>query len=161
VDAEREVDRFTAAGGRGVVLRMAGVYGRHSSATGDVLAMGRKGISGFIGPADAYQPLVWDEDAAAALVAAVETVTLVGGYDVADDRPLTRAELDRALAAAVGRATVRRPPTWLLRPALGERMSFALRSQRVANRRFKQDTGWAPRVPDAATGMALLARADR
>lgn len=73
LDAEREVDRFTAAGGRGVVLRMAGVYGRHSPATRDVLALAGKGFSGFAGPAGAYQPLVWDEDVAAALLAAVET----------------------------------------------------------------------------------------
>jgi nucleoside-diphosphate-sugar epimerase len=156
VDAEAAVDRFTAAGGRGVVLRMAGVYGPHSTATREVFAMARKGISGFVGPAAAYQPLVWDEDVAAALLAAVESADLVGGFDVADDEPLTRAELARAVAAAVGRRAVRRPPTWLLRVGLGERMSFLLRSQRVSNRRFKERTGWSPRVPDAATGMRRL-----
>ena len=50
LEAEGEVDRFTAAGGRGVVLRMAGVYGPHSAATRDVLALAGRGISGFVGP---------------------------------------------------------------------------------------------------------------
>jgi len=160
LEAEGDVDRFTAAGGRGVVLRMAGVYGPHSAATRDVLALAGRGISGFVGPPAAYQPLVWDEDAAAALVAAVESGGLIGGYDVADDRPLTRAELAAALAAAVGRRSVRTPPSWLVRAVLGARMSFLLRSQRVSNRQFKETTGWSPRVPDAAVGLRELQRLD-
>jgi nucleoside-diphosphate-sugar epimerase len=156
MDAEQEIARFSTAGGRGAVLRMAGIYGRHSSATRDVLALAHRGISGFVGPAAAYQPLVWDEDAAAALLAALETTTVAGGFDVVDDRPLTRAELARALADATGRRTVRRPPTALVRLALGERMSFLLRSQRVSNRRFTEATGWTPTITDAAAGLVRL-----
>jgi nucleoside-diphosphate-sugar epimerase len=85
-----------------VVLRMAGTYGRHSSAPRDVLALARRGISGFAGPADASQPLVWDQDAAAALAAA-ETAGLSGIYDVADDKPLTGVQLAEVLTGVVGR----------------------------------------------------------
>jgi nucleoside-diphosphate-sugar epimerase len=154
--AEEEVARFTAAGGRGVVLRLAGVYGPHSSATRDVLAMAHKGVSAFVGPAGAYQPLLWDEDAAAALLAAVETPGLRGVYDVADDEPLTRAQLATAVAEVVGRRSVRRPPTALVRLAFGGRLDFLLRSQRVSNQRFKEATGWSPRVRDAAAGLRRL-----
>jgi hypothetical protein len=73
VTAEETVSRFTTAGGRGVVLRMAGICGRQSAATRDVIVVGRRGVSPFVGPSAAFQPLVWDEDAAAALVTAVET----------------------------------------------------------------------------------------
>jgi nucleoside-diphosphate-sugar epimerase len=155
VVAEQEVARFTAAGGHGVVLRMAGIYGPHSAVTRDVLALAEKGISGFVGPADAFQPLVWDEDAAAALVAAVETPGLSGTFDVVDDEPLTRAQLAAALAAAVGRERVHRPPTPLVRLALGRRLGFLLRSQRVSHRRFTDATGWAPRVRSAREGLRL------
>jgi nucleoside-diphosphate-sugar epimerase len=158
VDAEREVERFTRSGGRGVVLRMAGVYGAHSSATRDVLALARRGLSGFLGPAGAYQPLIWDVDSATALLAAVETSGLTGGYDVVDDQPMTRDALATALAEVTGQGSVRRPPTWLMRAVLGKRMGFALRSQRVSNRRFRQRTGWSPRMPDAATGLQELVR---
>ena len=58
--AEEEVARFVAAGGRGVVLRMAGVYVTYSAATRDVLALARRGLSAFAGPSGAYQSLVWD-----------------------------------------------------------------------------------------------------
>ncbi|WP_369133857.1 NAD-dependent epimerase/dehydratase family protein [Modestobacter sp. I12A-02662] len=155
VVAEQEVARATAAGGHGVVLRMAGVYGPHSAATRDVLALAERGISGFVGPAGAFQPLVWDEDAAAALVAAVETPGLSGTFDVVDDEPLTRAQLAAALAAAVGRERVRRPPTPLVRLVLGHRLEFFLRSQRVSHQRFSDATGWAPRVQSAREGLPL------
>jgi nucleoside-diphosphate-sugar epimerase len=48
--AEEEVARFAAAGARGVALRMAGVYGPHSPATRDVLALARRGVSAFADP---------------------------------------------------------------------------------------------------------------
>lgn len=154
LDAEREIDRFTTHGGRGVVLRMASIYGPYSAATGDVIALARKGISTFAGPAGAHQPLVWDEDAAAALVTALHAPP--GGYDIADDEPLTRADLAAALATAVGRRSVWRPPTPLVRAALGARMGFLLRSQRVSNRRFAAGTDWRPRVPDATVGLGRM-----
>ena len=101
--AEEEVARFVAAGGL-ALLRMAGVYGTYSAATRDVLALARRGLSAFAGPSGAYQSLVWDEDAAAALVAAAVTPAAIGAYDVADDEPLTRARLAEVLGAVVGRA---------------------------------------------------------
>jgi len=150
--AEEEVARFVAAGGRGVVLRMAGVYGTYSAATRDVLALARRGLSAFAGPSGAYQSLVWDEDAAAALVAAAVTPAAIGAYDVADDEPLTRARLAEVLGAVVGRA-VHRPPTWLARAALGSGMEFLLRSQRVSHLAFTEATGWLPQVRSAAEGL--------
>jgi nucleoside-diphosphate-sugar epimerase len=155
--AEDEVAQFTAAGGRGVALRMAGVYGPHSAATRDVLALARRGISAFAGPPGAYQPLVWDEDAAAALVTAA-TADVAGRYDVADDEPLTRAQLAAVLGGIV-RRQVRRPPTPLMRLLLGRRMEFLLRSQRVSHRRFTEATGWTPQVPGAAEGLPRAAAA--
>jgi nucleoside-diphosphate-sugar epimerase len=156
VAAEKEVARFGTRGGRGVVLRMAGIYGPHSAATRDVLALAGKGYSAFVGPADGFQSLLWDEDAAAALVAAAETAGVSGVFDVADDRPMTRAELAEALAAAVGRSSVRRAPDWLARLLFHGRLSFLLRSQRVSNQLFTDATGWAPKVPDAAAGLLRL-----
>jgi len=161
VTAEEVVQDFTAAGGRGVALRMAGVHGRHSAATRDVLNAAGRGLSAFVGPAEAYQSLIWDEDAAGALVAAAESTDLRGVFDVADDEPLTRAGLARALAAAVGRSRVRRPPTPLVRLLLGQRLDFFLRSQRVSNRRFRDATGWAPQVRDAAEGIPRALAASR
>ena len=154
------MNRFTLAGHRGVVLRMAGIYGPHSAAARTALKLGRRGVSAFLGRAEAYQPLVRDEDAAAALVAAIETPHLWGTFDIADGEPLTRAQLADALAAAVGRRRVWRPPTPLVRAAVRHRLGFLLRSQRISNRRFVDATGWTPRTADAATGLAWLAKSN-
>ena len=79
--------------------------------------MGRKGISSFVGPAAAYRPLVQDEDAAAALVAAAEA-DVRGTYGVADDEPLARAQLADALAARqpASEASDAHPPRWCASP---------------------------------------------
>jgi len=101
---------------------------------------------------------VWDDDGAAALVAGATAPGLIGLYDVTDDEPLTRAELAAELGQVVGRR-VRRLPTRLVRAALGPRMEFLLRSQRVSHRTFTEATGWAPRVRSAAEGLGALSRA--
>ncbi len=121
-----------------------------------MLALARRGVSAFAGPSGAYQPLVWDDDAAAALVVAAATPGVVGVHDVADDEPLTRAQLAAVLADAVGRR-VRRPPSRLVRLVLGPGMEFLLRSQRVSHHRFTAATGWAPRVRSAPDGIRRLA----
>ena len=62
-----------------------------------------------------------------------------GIYNVADTDPPTRAEIDAALAAAVGRRS--------LRPALDEvppAVEAIARSQRVSSARLREATGWAP-----------------
>src|SRR5207302_967485 len=64
LDAEAEVQRFTKAGNRGIVLRMGSFYGPASSATKQMLHIARYGIAMFFGRAKAYQPLIWIDDAA-------------------------------------------------------------------------------------------------
>ena len=145
--AEREVARFTAGGGRGVVLRMGRFYGPATVLSRDVLPAARdRGVAALDGADDAYQSMVWVDDAAAAVIAALERAP-AGVYDVVDDRPLTVAELAASLASAVGRPGLERP---------GGRRA---RSQRVSNRRFREATGWSPSVRDARDGLRRLAAA--
>ena len=75
--------------------------------------------------------------------------------------PKTRAGRAGALGAAFGTTGVPRPPTPVVRVLLGRRLEFFLRSQRVSNRRFREATGWAPRVPDAADGIPRALAASR
>ena len=149
--AEEEVARFVAAGGRGVVLRMAGVYGTYSDATRDVLALARRGL-GLRRAVGGLPVTGVGRGCRAALVAAAVTPAAFGAYDVADDEPLTRARLAEVLGAVVGRA-VHRPPTWLARAALGSGMEFLLRSQRESHLAFTEATGWLPQVRSAADGL--------
>jgi UDP-glucose 4-epimerase len=79
--------------------------------------------------------MLWLEDAAAAIAAAVRAPA--GTYNVADADPPTNAEIDAALADAVGIEA--------LRPRAPQDGPLA-RSQRVSCRRLREATGWAPRM---------------
>ncbi|MDP9371862.1 MAG: NAD-dependent epimerase/dehydratase family protein, partial [Chloroflexota bacterium] len=72
LDAEAEVARFTATGRRGIALRMGFFYGAGAGMTRELLDLARRGIAAVFGSGGAYQPLIWVDDAAAAVVAALE-----------------------------------------------------------------------------------------
>jgi nucleoside-diphosphate-sugar epimerase len=118
-----------------VVLRFGLFIGPGSGFTTAALDAARSGASIAPGPPGAYRPMIWLDDAATAIAAALHVPA--GTYNVADSDPPTNAEIDAALASAVG---VRD-----LRPAAPQDGPLA-RSQRVSNRRLREAAGWAPRV---------------
>ena len=154
--AETEVEKFTRAGHCGIILRMGGFYGPTAGTTRYILRMARYGIAMAFGRADAYQPLIWVDDAALAVVDALSRAS-AGIYDVVDDEPLQRQELASALANAVDRRWLWRPPVFLFRLLAGKDLMFLTRSQRVSNRKFKVETGWSPTVNSARIGLRLSA----
>ena len=121
--------------GESVVLRFGLFIGPDSGSTLAALGAARAGVSIAPGRPDGYRPTVWLDDAAAAVAAVLRAPA--GTYNVTDTHPSTNAEIDAALAAAVGVDALRpRPPQ---DGPLG-------RSQRVSNRRLREASGWAPRV---------------
>ena len=86
--------------GDSVVLRFGLFMGPDSGSTLATLEAARAGASIAPGPPGAYRPTVWLDDAAAAIAAALGAPA--GTYNVADADPATNAEIDAALAAAVG-----------------------------------------------------------
>jgi nucleoside-diphosphate-sugar epimerase len=121
--------------GDAVVLRFGLFIGPDSGSAMAALQAARGGNSIAIGPPDAYRPTLWLDDAAAAIAAALRVPA--GTYNVADTEPSTNAEIDAALAAAVGIDALRTSP-----PQEGA----LARSQRVSNRRLREASGWAPKV---------------
>ena len=159
VEAEAEVARFAMAGEgrRGISLRLGAFYGPASPDSRQALAMARKGLAMPIAPTDAYKSLIWIDDAASAVVSALERAPS-GVFDVAEDEPFTQGDAARALASAVGRGGLTRLPRWMLRFAVDRPVRDLLaRSQRVRNERFKQATGWRPEVPNQAEGWRRIA----
>jgi len=118
-----------------VVLRFGLFVGADSGSTRAALEAARSGASIAPGPPGAYRPIVWLDDAATAVVAALRAPA--GTYNVSDADPPTNAEIDAALAAAVGASA--------LRPATPQDGPMG-RSQRVSSRRLREVTGWTPRV---------------
>ena len=99
LDAEGNAARFTQEGGVGIVLRFGGFYGPDSAQTVDMVRMARNHIAPTVGSADGYFPMIQLDDAAAAVVAALDAPA--GVYNVVDE-PLTRREQADAVAGAVG-----------------------------------------------------------
>ena len=112
--------------------------------------MRARGISPSLGRRDAYRPTVWLDDAAAAVAAAL--VVPAGIYNVADSDPPTRAEIDAALAAVVGRGS--------LRPAIDEippRSSPSRARSASPAGGCSVASGWTPRVRGGTDGWGRIA----
>ena len=97
----------------------------------------------YPGDADGYFPVIDADDAATAVVAALDAPA--GTYDVVDDEPMRRREQRAAIGAAVGR---RRAASGC---GCAEEVAGPLAdSQRVSNQRFRDKTDWKPVVPERA-----------
>src|SRR4051812_42418501 len=118
-----------------VVLRFGLFMGPDSGFTLNALETARGGASTAVGPPGAYRPMLWLDDASAAIAAALRAPA--GTYNVADADPTTNAEVDAAVAAAVGVEALRRQA-----PQDGP----LARSQRVSSRRLRDATGWVTRM---------------
>ena len=122
-------------GGDTVVLRFGMFMGADSGSTLATLEAARGGASFAFGPAGAYRPTIWLDDAGTAVAAALRVPA--GTYNVADADPATYGEIDAALAAVVRADALDAPP-----PQDGP----LARSQRVSTRRLREASGWAPRI---------------
>jgi nucleoside-diphosphate-sugar epimerase len=160
LDAEREVAWFTAAGGRGVILRLGRLYGADNPSTMALLQSARQGIALTTGRGDAYESWICAADAATAFCTAIEG-DAVGIYDLVDDEPLRRDEEAEVLAWAVGRERVARPQTAASGQPLGALDEAISRSVRVSNRLFKETSGWKPTFPSLREGLAAIVAAAR
>lgn len=143
VDAEASARRVTAAGLTGITLRFAMFHDEDSSHVQSFLDMTGWGFSPFFGPADGYQSFLDTQDAARAVLAALNVGA--GAYNVAEPAPSTRAQHATELAKLVGRKKLRATPRFLekLGGAAVEEMS---RSQRISSQTLQEATNWEPQI---------------
>jgi len=151
--AEQNVERFRAQGGRGIVLRFGRFYAFDADQTIATVHAARKGMVLDVGNADSYAPMIDADDAAAAVVAALDAPS--GTYDIVDDEPLTRADQAAALAAAVGRRRLSRAPKW----TTPKKAAYLAASQRVSNRAFHEATSWRLSSTNVREGYRKVVRA--
>lgn len=155
LDAEAEARRFQASGGTAVILRFGSFYGPDSAHTADALKLARRGFGTIPGARHAYVSSIRIDDAAAAVVVAA-TEAASGTYNVVDDDPVTRRDLDAILAWVVGREKLRPMPSFVVR-LLGHKLDHVVRSQRVSNRALRTATSWQPRYPGVRQGLPAAA----
>ena len=141
LDAERSAHQFTLGGGVGVVLRFAALYGP-DSLLAEMLDVMRRGWSPLPGPTTAYFSSVSQDDAATAVVAALNVPA--GIYNIVEDEPMRRGEWVRSLAGAAGIPEPKPIPKWLTGFG-GSMMKLMARSQRISNARFKAVSRWTPK----------------
>lgn len=153
LDAEAHVERFKAAGGDGVVLRLGRLYGP-GKASGDYVQALRSRRMPIVGSGDNYVSSLHTEDAATSVLAALTAPA--GIYNVTDDEPFRSGELTEAMARAVGASSPRRVPAWMARLVAGKSAGLLTTSQRVSNRKLKELTGWSPAYPSAVDGWERL-----
>lgn len=141
-DAEAQVDRMTAAGRVGVILRLGFAYSADCPATRSAIRSARRGFGATIGTNDGYVSMINADDAAAAVVAALDVPS--GTYNVTEDQPVTKLAQMDALASALGARRLN--STGPAVAALGGSKTRAMsRSLRVSNRRLRAASDWAPR----------------
>jgi nucleoside-diphosphate-sugar epimerase len=134
-------------GSDSVILRFGIFMGPDSGLTVAELEQARAGRAVRLGEADARLPTVWLDDAAAAVSAALRIAP--GTYNVVDDDPPTRRDIESALAFAAGQRDLHVDVVPELEPLS--------RSLRVSNRRLRAASGWAPRVRAGVEGWDLIA----
>jgi nucleoside-diphosphate-sugar epimerase len=154
--AEACANRFSLAGGVGVVLRFGWFYGPGARHSEEFLALARRRICVMMGPPGTYVSSVHVADGGAAVAAALTVPT--GTYNIVDDEPLTKRAYADALAAAAGKRVCLRVPGRLAL-LLGDRSTSLTRSLRVSNARFRQVSGWAPIYRSAREGWMATATA--
>jgi nucleoside-diphosphate-sugar epimerase len=154
--AEAKADRFSQAGGTGIVLRFGWFYGPGAAHSERLFALARRHLGLVLGPPDSYVSSTHVADAAAAVAAALHAPA--GTFNIVDDEPLTKRQYADALARAAGTTMWLRGPG---RAALvfGDRLTSLTRSLRVSNARFRTATDWAPGYPSAREGWIATATA--
>ena len=152
--AEVSARRFAESGRAAVIFRFGLFYGRGAAHSEQIMDLARKHIVFQAGKPDSYMSSIHLDDAAAAVVAALQCAP--GTYNIVDDEPVTKRENSRALADAVGAAPWLRAPGRLAL-LLGDRTTSMTRSLRVANRAFRDASGWSPRYPSVREGYRAMA----
>jgi nucleoside-diphosphate-sugar epimerase len=153
--AEEALERFRAAGGEGVTLRFAYFYGRDSDFTRDVIATVRKGWAPTPGTPDAYVSSVSHDDAAAAVIAALQLPA--GTYNVCDDEPVTHRDYFASLARLLEIREPRFAPEWT-KWLLGSLGATLARSQRMSNKKLRATGLWTPALPSIREGWSDVLR---
>jgi len=118
----------------------------------------RRGWAPLPGSPDAFWSSITHDDAATAVVAALDVPA--GVYNVADDEPLRRREYFDALAHALGVRPPKLPPAWVT-PLMGSIGETIARSLRISNQKLRRATTWTPKYPSAREGWAAVVAALR
>lgn len=154
---EQQAERFTGAGRVGVVLRFGAVYGPGVDATQSALRAARRGFGATVGDNRGYVSMIHADDAAAAVVAALDLPA--GCYNVVEDDPGTKLAQMDAIAGALGIRRLNSSGPAIA--ALGGARTRAMgRSLRVSNEKLRGESAWRPVFADQQQGWLAVAASE-
>jgi nucleoside-diphosphate-sugar epimerase len=142
-----------------VALRIGFLYGSDVPATRDLVRHARTGRLFLPRDLPGVASFVHADDAARAIVAAVEHPGPSEVYNVADDEPTRLVAFIDKLTKATGAPPPRHVPSWLVRIAAPVMAEFGSASLMLANGRLKRELGWAPRYPTVDAGLVEVRHA--
>lgn len=154
VEALVELEERTRAA-EGTVLRFGHLYGPGTAFApdGSLTAMVRRRKLPLVGRGDAHYSFVHVEDAAAAILAAIDR-PLTGTFNVVDDRPMLTREWLPWLAEQLGARAPQRVPAAIARLAVGPfGVAFMNGLAGASNARARDALRWQPRFPSFRDGM--------
>lgn len=158
VSLESQVLEATRRGEvEGVVLRLGLFYGPAVGSTDFMIKLLRRHALLLPGGGRGMGSWIHVEDAASAIVAAVEGAAPGSVYNVVDDVPASVAEMAGEIARRLDLPKPRAVPAWVAR--LGGRYAgmVANATLKVSNEKIKQELNWSPRYPSYREGVATLA----
>lgn len=140
----------------GIILRFGGFYGHDSWNTQSLLNGLRARMLPVIGSGESFWNLIHLDDAARAVVAAVQAPngSLRRAYNIVDSTPVTLKELFHGLAKILKASPPRTIPTALARLIVGgDALKFMQISVRASNTAARAGLGWIPSYPSYREGM--------
>jgi nucleoside-diphosphate-sugar epimerase len=139
-----------------VALRIGGLYGSDVPSIRALLDQARKGRLFAPRKLPGLAPFVHVDDAAAAIVAAVEAARTSPVYNISDDEPISMSDFLQQFTQALGTRPPRTIPVWLARLAAPLLIQAAFVTLRLSNDKAKQELGWTPRYPTVRDGLREL-----
>jgi 2-alkyl-3-oxoalkanoate reductase len=144
-----------------VALRVGLLYGEDVPSTRQMIRQARAGWLAAPAKDSGLVPFVHVDDAAAAIVAAIEAPRPSGVYNLVDDEPISLSAFVDALSVRLGTGRPRRIPGWVLRMVAPIVAQVATARLPVANVKAKQELGWSLRYPTVTIGLhASMQRAE-
>ena len=159
-DWEAEADKASELGVRVVRLRIGLVLGEEGGMLGKMVPAFRFFVGGPVGSGQQVLPWVHIEDTVGLLLFALDHPEVQGPLNVTAPGPVTMNEFSRQLGRALGRPSIFRVPSPLLKLALGEASQPVLTGQRALPR-AAQRLGYTFRFPTLEGALEDLFRKPR
>ena len=139
-----------------IILRFGSFYSHDSKQTSAMFELVRKRQFPIIGRGSSYWNMLRADDAAVAVVRALETGRRNSGkvFNVCEPEPVRYGEFVQLLASTAGAAPPRHLPSVAARWLLGrDTAQFLLASVRCKSTAAREHLGWSPQFPSLSEGL--------